>query len=477
MSAAERIQARTTNANQENSSAKVQRPNSSQAAPSPAEHVLFLQSTIGNQAVQRLFKAGILQPKLRIGRPGDIYEQEADRIAEQVMRMAEPQVHRQRQQQEESKEEEELIQTKPVAEQITPLVQRRNEEEEEEEGLQAKASPGLTPSVSPDIESHIRAMKGGGQPLPASTRAFFEPRFGYGFSSVRVHTDTKAAEAARLANARAFTTGRDLIFGRGQYAPETASGKRLLAHELTHVLQQGHSSKNTNVLNTVSQSYGKQPIHGILSSWNLIQLKNNKKKWIDSSIIIREGVLPLIRGIFHAKDGTHIRKSGNKLQIDSDYATPRDPFRWSVLKEVIESKEKVEIKISNLVKLTFHLSRNGKLTSTDVDDVIRGAGFTAVSKNLQKKVYGKLDGITSQHNDKSMIYISTLGDSNTMAHELLGHFYLATKGVPFGHEDVLTKKHNIKDPRGNVFTGKVIDFLKQFVETRVKKPATLRAIP
>lgn len=77
-----------------------------------------------------------------------------------------------------------------------------------------------------------------GQPLDAATRAFFEPRFGHEFSRVRVHTDSKSAESATAVNAMGYTSGRDVVFGSGQYAPHTVSGKALLAHELAHVLQQ-----------------------------------------------------------------------------------------------------------------------------------------------------------------------------------------------------------------------------------------------
>jgi hypothetical protein len=140
----------------------------------------------------------------------------------------------------EEKKEEELIQPKPLIEQITPLVQRQvePEEEEEEEIVQAKESASQAPEVTPGLESRIQSLKGGGQPLPESVRAFFEPFFGYDFSQVRVHNDTQAAESTKAINARAFTLGKDVVFGAGQYAPETSSGKRLLAHELTHVVQQ-----------------------------------------------------------------------------------------------------------------------------------------------------------------------------------------------------------------------------------------------
>jgi len=109
---------------------------------SHVDQILFLQRTIGNQAVQRLIKSGALQAKLRIGQPGDVYEQEADRVADKVMRMPEPEMQLQ--------EEEEILQTKTLVDQITPLVQRQVEEEEEEEMLQAKSREDVTPEVSND---------------------------------------------------------------------------------------------------------------------------------------------------------------------------------------------------------------------------------------------------------------------------------------------------------------------------------------
>ncbi|MBE9571485.1 MAG: DUF4157 domain-containing protein [Proteobacteria bacterium] len=153
------------------------------------------------------------------------------------MSMPEPQI--QRQPEEEEKKEEELIETKPLSDQITPLVQRQVEEEkEEEEILLTKKREDTTPKVTHDLESSINALKGGGQPLPESVRAYFEPRFGYDFSGVRVHTDAKAAESAQAVNAMAYTVGSDVVFRSQQYAPRTNGGRKLLAHELTHVVQQ-----------------------------------------------------------------------------------------------------------------------------------------------------------------------------------------------------------------------------------------------
>jgi hypothetical protein len=219
-----------------------QRPRARQftnTASTPVEQVLFLQRTAGNQAVQRLFNSGTVQAKPKVGQPGDMYEQEADRLAEKVMRMPEPKV--QQEKKGEAKEPEELIQTGALTELVTPFARRHAETEQE--SIQPKQLPGPSSGATSALESHLHLLKNGGQPLSETERAFFEPRFGYDFSQVRVHTDKQAAETARNLNAQAYTAGRDVVFGAGKYAPETTEGKRLLAHELAHVVQQNSTDK------------------------------------------------------------------------------------------------------------------------------------------------------------------------------------------------------------------------------------------
>ncbi|MCS6883525.1 MAG: DUF4157 domain-containing protein [Oscillochloridaceae bacterium] len=114
--------------------------------------------------------------------------------------------------------------------------------------LQRRATEGAGPSGVPPIVHEV--LRSPGQPLDAETRSFMEPRFGHDFSRVRVHTGARAAESARAVNALAYTVGRDVVFGEGQYAPGTGAGRRLLAHELTHVIQQGH---RTSGLTKVSE--------------------------------------------------------------------------------------------------------------------------------------------------------------------------------------------------------------------------------
>jgi hypothetical protein len=133
-----------------------------------------------------------LQTKLVVNKPGDRYEQEADSIAEQVMRNAMP----------------------------------------SDMDRHAGAEPRHSGSSGP------RLVSSHGQPLDSRTRAFMESRFNHNFSNVRVHTGAEAASSARDYNSRAFTLGHDVVFGAGQYAPHSSSGLRLLAHELTHVVQQ-----------------------------------------------------------------------------------------------------------------------------------------------------------------------------------------------------------------------------------------------
>ncbi|MDH3974163.1 MAG: DUF4157 domain-containing protein [Deltaproteobacteria bacterium] len=121
--------------------------------------------------------------------------------------------------------DEEEIRLKPLSDQITPLIQRKD----------SAAAPGITAGVA----SGVSSLQGGGRPMSQGERSFFEPRFGTDFSGVRVHADNSAAKLSKSINARAFTLGRNIVFGAEQYKPYSGEGKRLMAHELTHVVQQG----------------------------------------------------------------------------------------------------------------------------------------------------------------------------------------------------------------------------------------------
>src|SRR5262245_2170580 len=118
-------------------------------------------------------------------------------------------------------------------------------------------NPTLTNAVPPIVQDVLRSS---GQPLDPATRDFMEPRFGHDFSQVRVHTDAKAEESAQAVNALAYTIGRNVVFGAGQYRQGANDGMRLLAHELTHVVQQSTpgSAGETSALEAEAHAIGDQ---------------------------------------------------------------------------------------------------------------------------------------------------------------------------------------------------------------------------
>jgi hypothetical protein len=195
---------------------------------------------IDNQDVQTLMnstyavefdfsKIGILQPKLKLSQPGDEYEQEADRVAEQVMRN--------------SLSDSTLPKTTPKEEGVDRQCFDcdMEEEEDEDEEMEISRKPSATSDlqISNRVTNEIKdVVSRGGSPLDANTKAFMESRFGFDFSNVKIHTDETAARSSNLVNALAYTIGNAIVFAQGQYQPNTSIGRSLLAHELTHVIQQ-----------------------------------------------------------------------------------------------------------------------------------------------------------------------------------------------------------------------------------------------
>jgi hypothetical protein len=175
---------------------------------------------------------------LRIGPPDDAYEQEAGCVADDITSGGAAKRHWSLP----SPSAGTFLQRKCSCGTTGGSGGKCEECKQEKEGklLQKKAAGPTESGVAPPIVHEV--LNAPGQSLDTSTRAFMEPRFGHDFGQVRVHTDSKAAESARAVGALAYTVGRHVVFGTGQYVPETASGKKLLAHELTHTVQQRSSS-------------------------------------------------------------------------------------------------------------------------------------------------------------------------------------------------------------------------------------------
>lgn len=213
------------------------------AAPQTAtpEQLRRLHQRVGNRALNRLLTSGAVQAKLTVGPAGDRYEQEADRAADAVMRTTQtpaPTAEDDAPVQREMLEEDEPLQ-REMLEEDEPV---QREMLEEEEPLQrAPAAPvGLAGGEAGSaIEAKLAANRGAGAPLPNATRAKMEAGLGADFSGVRIHTGSEAANLNQQLGAQAFTHGADVYMGAGKYAPGSSDGQHLLAHELTHVVQQG----------------------------------------------------------------------------------------------------------------------------------------------------------------------------------------------------------------------------------------------
>lgn len=180
----------------------------------------------------RSFTAAV-QTKMTVNQPGDKFEQEADKMANKVMRMPAP-VSPAREEKLQRQTNEKL-QKAPAA----------------EEKLQRQANgPG---ALQVNTQSLIQSKMTGGEPLSSDVRGYMEPRFGADFSNVRIHSDPESASLSNQLSARAFTHQNHVFFSRDQYQPGTSEGKQLLAHELTHTIQQGRAvQRSAQVTTTVT---------------------------------------------------------------------------------------------------------------------------------------------------------------------------------------------------------------------------------
>ncbi|MBN1301247.1 MAG: DUF4157 domain-containing protein [Melioribacteraceae bacterium] len=316
-----------------------------------------------------------IQTKLAIGKPGDRYEKEADDTADKVtsetLSSGSPSIQNKTNietvsEQEEKKEEaqaksiseeEEKIQTKSESEEERKeeKIQRKSKEEEkeintmressisdeerdrkkkqnelrkqekeEDEKIQTKSMNSTSDSAPADLESRLSSARGKGGPLPPSTRDLMEARMGADFSDVRVHTDSSDAEMSARLNAHAFTVGSDIYFNKGSYSPETTKGQKLIAHELTHVIQQGHARTSTN-RNAKQLNNNTSTVEG-----SRFQPKSYAKK-SSSSAVIQRGLWDDITGavgtVWDATAGRLVDAAGNIIEMTGD-------LFWSLLERI-----------------------------------------------------------------------------------------------------------------------------------------------
>ncbi len=160
-------------------------------------------------------RPAFFQAKLAINQENDVYEQEADSMADNVVRTVDNSINQK-------------SFFKPSA-------------------IQRKCNAGNEGAGSNAVDSYVGSLNSSGQAMPEGSRKFFEPKFGRDFSDVKLHTGSTAAKSAQAINALAYTSGNNIVFNTGQYSPDSEKGKKLLAHELTHVVQQSSSTTTPGV--------------------------------------------------------------------------------------------------------------------------------------------------------------------------------------------------------------------------------------
>ena len=283
--------------------------------------------------------SAFLQPKLNINPPNDPYEREADAVADKVVEKQKtkpgtPSVPVQRQ-----VEEETSIQEKPIADTITPLVQRQTEEEtiqekpifetpsileaqhepapdvpiqrREEKDIQAKSNDSAT---APDpVSSLLQSSKGKGQPMPEQVLTPMESAFGSDFSNIRLHTDSDAVQMNQSLGAQAFTHGSDIYFNEGKYQPGSKEGDHLLAHELTHTVQQkgGDNIHTLPVQKKKSKKSNDQKENDVapIVSKNTYQGKEGViSKVGGNTITIPDLPIPAFKAKYHPVENLRIRR-------------------------------------------------------------------------------------------------------------------------------------------------------------------------
>ncbi|MDO8844128.1 DUF4157 domain-containing protein [Methylicorpusculum sp.] len=221
-----------------------------------------------------------VQMKMTVNKPGDKFEQEADKMADKVMRMPAPEEKIQKaglpeekvQKQEDPKIQKAETKEEKVQKQEEKKIQKaampeRQVQKKQDDKLQRKGGDG-TPSVGGSVQSAIHSKTNGGQALSSDVRGYMEPRFGADFSNIRIHQDAEAAGLSQQLNARAFTYQNHVFFADGQYQPESSGGKQLLAHELTHTIQQGQAIQRSPQQSATTSPPAIQRLLGIdIPSW------------------------------------------------------------------------------------------------------------------------------------------------------------------------------------------------------------------
>lgn len=350
-----------------------------------------------------------LQTKLTIGEPGDQYEQEADRVASQVVNQINAPVSQQ------------AGQSQPV---------QREEVSEEEQELQMKPMLQLQPggggmAAAPDLEASINQARGGGQPLANNIREPMEQAFGADFSGVKVHTDAQSNQLNQSIQARAFTTRQDIFFRQGEYNPGSRGGQELIAHELTHVVQQAGGQakhKKAQLKSAEQSSLIKIPTTDVLQRGS-----DNTGNTATIASTAVAGLATLVVGwVYYALKDSKIRKEQYTDVIANIPNVAQEIFASAQAASATDPEHIVDPDLKTLVAQGALLARNQQM------ETVR-ASISTINKTLsefmksQGKTYEELyqryktEGATDD--EVNMRIISAAGRANpNLVSKFLGRF-------------------------------------------------------
>ncbi|MEZ2336714.1 DUF4157 domain-containing protein [Mucilaginibacter sp. RCC_168] len=301
-------------------------------------------------------KSLFFQPKLTVNQPNDIYEQEADTMAELVMskndqsdntlffKPAPRQVIQPKcsaceakeephMEEEEAKEETSPEPMQPIADLPIQRKCAHCDEEEENKKIDRKEISDNSPVVTANVEQTIQSS---GQQLDGQTRGFMENRFGHDFGDVQIHNDSQAHQSSKDINALAYTHQNHIAFAAGQYQPDTDTGKRLLAHELTHVLQQDKNISRKIIQRDPGPSDGKSKITLLETKGNIsedVKILKGLEPGLSRTLIIQgnilmlykiDGATPIQLKSFHISNDTVLPPFYNKRINGLFYAGAHD---------------------------------------------------------------------------------------------------------------------------------------------------------
>jgi len=458
-------------------------------------NILQLQRMYGNRAVSQMITTkrngngtSPIQTQLTVGPVSDGYEKEADHMADRVMAMSQ-----------ETVEQGSTNGQSSLTRKETGLQMAQDDRKLQAKGMtlaQRQEEGGFT--AGSDVESRLESQRGGGKPLPLETRAFMEPRFGVDFKDVRTHNDSEADSLNDTLQAKAFTSRNDIFFKDGAYQPGRVDGQRLIAHELTHVVQQGGAVNSPKIqrAGTKPRSFSKNYEYMVkLSSAREKFVYENKEQLGMSHIL--PGYYPVISKVIEDDEVTQVKvdKDGEEtiVELKNPIQKPKpgqellciqtlgfEPESMGEQKAEGSDKFVMDIKIGTHTKSMKQFELEGaswfKRAFKNIEHGLKDRSWLKIPKlfhGSRDRGYDICDGgpeFATEHKKSSSGFKEAL--NKVMGDMLVVHKALTKKDISFVGASIFAV-FNMKNPENSV--AKVIDpdhpILMDDIDQEIQKDA------